>query len=138
MLDSMTNTERAELLRSLLKRRILVIDGAMGTSVQDRQLEAEDFDGPQYEGCNEYLVLVKPEVIADIHQSFLDAGADILETDTFGATSVVLPSTAYPMKREGSTVTQPSLHGDWPMQPVPLTNPGLSQGQWGQPLRPSP
>ena len=74
----------------MLKRRILVIDGAMGTSVQDRQLEAEDFDGPQYEGCNEYLVLVKPEVIADIHQSFLDAGADILETDTFGATSVVL------------------------------------------------
>ena len=86
----MTNTERAELLRSLLKQRILVIDGAMGTSVQDRELEAEDFGGPQYEGCNEYLVLVKPEVIADIHQSFLDAGADILETDTFGATSVVL------------------------------------------------
>ncbi|MEK7815156.1 MAG: homocysteine S-methyltransferase family protein, partial [Chloroflexota bacterium] len=77
-------------LKSLLKERILVIDGAMGTAIQDRRLGPEDFGGAEYEGCNEYLVLTRPDVIADIHQGFLDAGADILETDTFGATSVVL------------------------------------------------
>ena len=62
----------------------------MGTSIQGKGLGPEDFGGEEYEGCNEYLILTKPEVIADIHQSYLDAGADILETNTFGATSVVL------------------------------------------------
>jgi len=86
----MNEAERVSTLKSLLKERILVIDGAMGTSIQERRLGPPDFGGTEYEGCNEYLVLTQPEVIADIHQGFLDAGADILETDTFGATSVVL------------------------------------------------
>ncbi len=73
-----------------LEQRILVLDGAMGTSIQNQALTPEDFGGLQYEGCNEYLVLTKPEAIAQVHQGFLDAGADIVETDTFGATSVVL------------------------------------------------
>ncbi len=73
-----------------LKQRILVMDGAMGTSIQKQGLTPEDFGGLQYEGCNEYLVLTKPDAIAQVHQEFLDAGADIVETDTFGATSVVL------------------------------------------------
>ena len=77
-------------LKTLLRERVLVIDGAMGTSIQDRGLGPEDFGGPEYEGCNEYLVITRPDVIAEIHQSFLDAGADIIETNTFGATSVVL------------------------------------------------
>ena len=77
-------------LKTLLRERVLVIDGAMGTSIQDRGLGPEDFGGPEYEGCNEYLVITRPDVIAEIHQTFLDAGADIIETNTFGATSVVL------------------------------------------------
>ena len=86
----MDETERIQSLKSLLGQRILVIDGAMGTSIQSWDLGPDDFGGAQYEGCNEYLVLVRPDVIAAIHQGYLDAGADILETDTFGATSVVL------------------------------------------------
>ena len=86
----MDTESRIDRLKSLLKERILVVDGAMGTSIQDRNLGPDDFGGPEYEGCNEYLVLTRPEVIAGIHQEFLDAGADILETDTFGATPVVL------------------------------------------------
>ena len=78
------------LLKTLLLERILVIDGAMGTSIQDRNLGPEDFGGPEYEGCNEYLVITQPDIIAEIHHSFLDAGADIIESNTFGATSVVL------------------------------------------------
>jgi 5-methyltetrahydrofolate--homocysteine methyltransferase len=86
----MNHADRIDALKSLLKERVLVIDGAMGTSIQDKDLSPEDFGGPEYEGCNEYLVITRPEVITHIHQSFLDAGADIIETDTFGATSVVL------------------------------------------------
>ncbi len=86
----LNDDKRIETLRSLLEQRILVLDGAMGTSIQTRNLGPEDFGGLEYEGCNENLVLTRPDVIADIHQGFIDAGADILETDTFGATSVVL------------------------------------------------
>ena len=86
----MHNSDRINQLKSLLRHRILVVDGAMGTSIQARDLGPEDFGGVDYEGCNEYLVLTRPDVIADIHEDFLDAGADILETNTFGATSVVL------------------------------------------------
>ena len=86
----MDNTERTELLKSSLKNRILVIDGAMGTSIQDRGLGPDDFGGPDYDGCNEYVVITRPDVIEEIHQGFLDAGADIIETNTFGSTSVVL------------------------------------------------
>ena len=86
----MKESERIDTLKSLLKERVLVIDGAMGTSIQAQDLGPQDFGGEEYEGCNEYLVLTRPEAIAKIHQAYLDAGADILETDTFGATSVVL------------------------------------------------
>ena len=68
----------------------MVVDGAMGTSIQGKDLGPEDFGGEDYEGCNEYLCLTRPDVIVDIHRAYLDAGADILETNTFGATSVVL------------------------------------------------
>ena len=68
----------------------MVVDGAMGTSIQGKDLGPEDFGGEEYEGCNEYLVLTRPDVILDIHEAYLEAGADILETNTFGSTSVVL------------------------------------------------
>ena len=77
-------------LKAALARRILVVDGAMGTQIQARNLGPDDFGGADYEGCNEYLNLTCPDVIDDIHRAYLDAGADIIETNTFGATAVVL------------------------------------------------
>ncbi|MDJ0703744.1 MAG: methionine synthase [Leptolyngbyaceae cyanobacterium MO_188.B28] len=71
-------------------RPVLVFDGAMGTSLQTQDLTAEDFGGPEYEGCNEYLVETKPEAVEMVHRGFLDIGADVVETDTFGGTSIVL------------------------------------------------
>ncbi|AUT03945.1 methionine synthase [Nostoc sp. CENA543] len=71
-------------------RPVIVFDGAMGTNLQTQNLTAEDFGGAQYEGCNEYLVHTKPEAVAKVHRDFLAVGADVIETDTFGGTSIVL------------------------------------------------
>ncbi|MFQ6114406.1 MAG: homocysteine S-methyltransferase family protein, partial [bacterium] len=72
----------------LLEEKIVVFDGAMGTSIQKYNLSPEDFGGK--EGCNEYLVETKPQIIEEIHASFLEVGCDVVETNTFGATPVVL------------------------------------------------
>ncbi len=77
-------------IQEILRERILILDGAMGTMLQNRALTAEDFGGPEYEGCNEYLNLTRPDVVRDIHGAYLDAGADIILTNTFGGTHVVL------------------------------------------------
>jgi 5-methyltetrahydrofolate--homocysteine methyltransferase len=73
-----------------LKKRILIMDGAMGTMLQRANLTADDFGGEEFEGCNENLNLTAPLVIESIHEEYLLAGADIIETNTFGATSIVL------------------------------------------------
>ncbi|WP_027953274.1 methionine synthase [Halobacillus kuroshimensis] len=73
-----------------LKKRILILDGAMGTMLQEAGLSPEDFGGEDYDGCNEYLNLTYPELIDTIHTRYMEAGADIIETNTFGATSLVL------------------------------------------------
>ncbi|MCH8987370.1 MAG: methionine synthase [Chloroflexi bacterium] len=86
----MSTNSRIDELKSALGQRLLVIDGAMGTAIQDRNLGPDDFGGPEYEGCNEYLIVTRPDVIEDIHRGYLEAGADIIETNTFGATPVVL------------------------------------------------
>jgi len=72
------------------ERPVIVFDGAMGSSLQTQNLTAEDFGGAQYEGCNEYLVMTKPEAVEKVHRGFLQVGADVIETDTFGAASIVL------------------------------------------------
>ncbi|HEX7896806.1 MAG TPA: methionine synthase [Planctomycetota bacterium] len=77
-------------LSELLRERVLVIDGAMGTQIQARDLKAADFGGPALEGCNENLVLTRPDVIREIHAAYFEAGADIVETNTFGSTPLVL------------------------------------------------
>ena len=82
--------ERIISLKNRLKHHILVLDGATGTALQDENLTASDFGGEKYEGCNEYLVITRPDVIKKVHQKYLEAGADIVETDTFGATPLVL------------------------------------------------
>jgi 5-methyltetrahydrofolate--homocysteine methyltransferase len=82
--------ERAEALYELLAERILVLDGATGTWLQGQDLTAEDFGGADLEGCNENLVLTRPDVILRMHGDYLAAGADMVETDTFGGTPLVL------------------------------------------------
>ncbi len=81
---------RARLLEDQLDERILVLDGATGTAMQARNLTADDFGGPELEGCNEVLVDTRPDVVLDVHRGYLDAGADIIETNTFGGTPFVL------------------------------------------------
>ncbi|KQL19603.1 methionine synthase [Cytobacillus solani] len=77
-------------LTEQLEKKILIMDGAMGTMLQNANLSADDFGGEEYEGCNEYLTITLPSLIERIHLEYLHAGADIIETNTFGATSVVL------------------------------------------------
>ncbi len=72
--------ESAKILRELLAERILVLDGAMGTMLQQRNLTAADFGGPALEGCNENLVRTRPDVVSDIHCLYLEAGADVIGT----------------------------------------------------------
>src|SRR5215510_1904173 len=83
-------SESGKALRELLSQRILVLDGAMGTMLQQRNLSAADFGGAAFEGCNENLVRTRPDVVLDIHRKYFEAGADIVETDTFGSTPLVL------------------------------------------------
>ena len=83
-------SDRTGELRAVMAERILVLDGATGTMLQAKELGPEDFGGPELEGCNEVLVRTRPDVITDVHRAYLAAGADIIETDTFGGTPLVL------------------------------------------------
>ncbi|WP_417461338.1 homocysteine S-methyltransferase family protein [Kordiimonas sp.] len=88
-------TNKLDLLNKLASERILVMDGAMGTMIQKKKLQEADYRGERFKdwpsdlkGNNDLLVLTNPDVIADIHDAFLAAGADIIETDTFNGTSI--------------------------------------------------
>jgi 5-methyltetrahydrofolate--homocysteine methyltransferase len=70
--------------------RVMVFDGAMGTEVQRHQLTPADFGGERYAGCNDYLVVQKPDVIEQVHASYLEAGADVIETCTFRANRLTM------------------------------------------------
>ena len=85
-----SRNDRKTLLEQALNDRILVLDGAMGTQLQARDLSAADFGGESLEGCNENLNLTRPDVLRDIHRSYFDAGSDLVETNSFGGTPVVL------------------------------------------------
>ena len=67
-----------------------MFDGAFGTWVQSQELTADDFGGPELEGCNENVVLTRPDVIRRMHDDFLSVGVDAVETATFGAFPIVL------------------------------------------------
>jgi 5-methyltetrahydrofolate--homocysteine methyltransferase len=91
----MTNPSTTDTLRALLDERILFFDGAMGTMVQRAGLEEADFRGSRFaehpadlKGNNDLLVLTRPDVIREIHDAYLSAGADIIETNTFSSTSI--------------------------------------------------
>lgn len=78
------------LIEEQLEKRILILDGAMGTMLQNENLSAEDFGGEELDGCNENLVLTRPDIIEKVHCKYLEAGADIICTNTFGGTPIVL------------------------------------------------
>ncbi len=82
----------------MLEKRILIMDGAMGTMIQQADLRPEDFGGEELDGCNEMLVLTRPDVIRSIHEQYLEAGADLIETNTFGGASIVLAEYDIPEK----------------------------------------
>src|SRR5882757_9662264 len=103
--------ESAKALRELLGQRILVLDGAMGTMLQQRDLNAADFGGAALEGCIENLVRTRPDVVLDIHRAYFAAGADIVETNTFGSTPLVLAEyglekDAYELSRQAAVLAR--------------------------------
>jgi len=73
-----------------LEKKVLVFDGAMGTSLQNQHLTAEHFGGEQYNGCNDYLVISYPEAVEKVHRSFLEVGVDVIETDTFRSNRITM------------------------------------------------
>ena len=86
-------TDKTNQLTELLKQRILFLDGAMGTMIQRRKLQEEDYRGERFtdwdinlKGMNDLLVLSNPSVISGIHEAYLEVGADIIETNTFNST----------------------------------------------------
>ena len=93
----MSHAERTALLKDALKQRILVLDGATGTMIQGYKLEEADYRGKQYadwpsdlKGNNDLLTLTRPDIITAIHHAYLEAGADIIETNSFNATRVAM------------------------------------------------
>ena len=98
----------------LLKERILILDGAMGTMIQQRKLDETAFRGERFrdwkkdlKGHNDLLNLTQPAIIEDIHREYLEAGADIVETNTFNSQAISLsdyqmPQLAYELSRSGA------------------------------------
>lgn len=93
----MTRDERIEALKKVASERILFLDGAMGTMIQRRKFEEADYRGERFadwpsdlKGNNDLLVLTQPDAIREIHEAYLEAGADILETNTFNAQAISL------------------------------------------------
>jgi 5-methyltetrahydrofolate--homocysteine methyltransferase len=76
--------------RALLQEKVLVFDGATGTHLQGQNLSPDDFGGEQLNGCNEHLALSRPSSVEKVHRDYLDAGCDVIETNTFGSNPIVL------------------------------------------------
>ena len=73
-----------------LNERVVVFDGAMGTNLHAQGLTIEDYGGPQFENCNEHLLITRPDAVEKVHAGFLEVGCDVVETDSFNGTSIVL------------------------------------------------
>src|SRR5579871_2554846 len=121
------NPSRTQALLDALARRILVIDGAMGTMLQSYKLDESGYRGARFvDGCdahhahgagcdlkgnNDLLSLTQPEIIKAVHTAYLDAGADLIETNTFNATTISqadyhLEHLAYELNREGARIAR--------------------------------
>ncbi len=98
------------------RERVIVYDGAFGTYVQEQSLSADDFGGPDLEGCNEMLCLTRPELIAEMHDLYLGLGVDAVETATFGAFAVPLAEygiadQAYSINLAAARIAKEVCHG---------------------------
>jgi 5-methyltetrahydrofolate--homocysteine methyltransferase len=114
----MTTEQR---LRNILEKRIMIIDGAMGSMIQTYKLQEEDYRGERFKnwhkdvkGNNDMLVITQPHIVKEIHRAYLDAGADILETNTFSAQAVALADYdmqefAYEISKEASRVARQAV-----------------------------
>jgi 5-methyltetrahydrofolate--homocysteine methyltransferase len=114
----MPRSDTESLIRAAAAKRILVIDGAMGTMIQDLHLTEADFRGERFadwprelKGNNDLLVLTKPDALEAIHFKYLEAGADIIETNTFSSTSIAqadygMEALAYELNREGARIAR--------------------------------
>src|SRR4030095_14799055 len=108
-------------LTDLLERRIVILDGAMGTMIQRHKLNEEDYRGERFKdhhsslkGCNDLLCITQPQIIREIHEAYLDAGADIIETNTFNGTSVSmadyhLESVVYEINFEAAKIARHAI-----------------------------
>ena len=99
-----------------VRQRVVIYDGATGTNLQLRNLTADDFGGPAFEGCNEILVDTRPDVIADLHRSFFEVGSEVVETDSFGSLSITLDEygiadRAYELNRKAAEIAKEVAHG---------------------------
>jgi 5-methyltetrahydrofolate--homocysteine methyltransferase len=114
----LNRVETERLLRSLLRQRILVLDGAMGTMIQAHRLDEDGYRGARFadwphslKGNNDLLTLTRPEIIREIHVAYLEAGADIIETNTFNSTSISqadygMESVVYELNCEGARIAR--------------------------------
>ncbi|WNO11385.1 methionine synthase [Teredinibacter sp. KSP-S5-2] len=113
-----THQQRTELLRSALNDRILILDGGMGTMIQNRKLQSQDYQGERFsghhidlQGNNDLLSITRPDVIQDICRAYLDAGADIVETNTFNSTRLsqadyALEALAYELNKVSASLAR--------------------------------
>ena len=118
MSDSKDRSLRTSALEQLLQERILILDGAMGTMIQSYGLEEQDYRGDRFsahpiplKGNNDLLNLTQPQIIKAIHQAFVEAGADIVETNTFNSTSIAMADyrmedQVYELNREGAAIAR--------------------------------
>jgi len=81
---------KASYIQHILKKKILILAGSMGTSIQQSHPSVDDFGGEKFVGCNDYLNITRPDLVKRIYKDFLNAGADIIETNSFGSSSIVL------------------------------------------------
>ncbi len=138
--------DRERALRALLAERIVVFDGAMGTMLQAERLTEQDFRGERFadhakdlKGNSDLLSITRPDVIEKIHRLYLDAGADIIETNTFTATSVSqadydLQDLAHEMNLAAAQAAPGAPPtGSWPNMPGERSG---SRGPWGPPRAP--
>ena len=110
--------DQTQILKDLLARRLVIIDGAMGTMIQRAKLEEADYRGDRFQswpkdlkGNNDLLNLTRPEIIRDIHRQYLEAGADIVETNTFNAQAISLAdygmeSLAHELSQAGASLAR--------------------------------
>jgi 5-methyltetrahydrofolate--homocysteine methyltransferase len=114
-------SEKEKVLRAIMAERIILLDGAMGTLIQARRLDEAAFRGARFarhsrdvKGCNDLLCITQPELITELHLQYLDAGADIVETNTFNSTSISmadygLESCVYELNRAGAQAARKAV-----------------------------